>query len=53
MLKQNIMKQKQDEEAKVYWIYTSLCLFISKENLGQELKQGRLLEAGAVTVAVE
>ena len=49
MLQLNIITKKQVVEEMIYLAYTSISLFITKgwPKSGQELKQGRNLEAGA------
>jgi hypothetical protein len=47
------MTKKQVGEERVYSVYTSTLLFITKRKSRQELTQGRNLEAGADAEAME
>jgi hypothetical protein len=51
LLQQNTMTKKQVGEERVYWAYTSISLLTLKS--GQELNQGRILEAGVDGEAME
>ena len=53
LLQQSNMTRKQIGEERVYLVYISITLFITKESPGQELKQGRNLEVGADAEAME
>jgi hypothetical protein len=53
LLQRNTVTKRQVGEERVYSAYTCTLLFITKGSFGQELKQGRNLEAGADAEAME